>query len=173
VTTLVPQVPQELLTPEQLDTANPNNSRPIQPEHLPVLESYLTSSQATTKVSSTWPIDPNAPELLGAALTPESILAIQEATRGRLERREVLDVSQGDTDRPYIVGPVTDTAVLLDCVLTGAYWVKVDTGELLPPNEIWPAGPGRIVELGLRETFVLRDGRWLSETSEIYPEACA
>ena len=82
-------------------------------------------------------------------------------------------MSQGVTFRPYVVGPVTDTAVVLDCELAGHYWVKADTGELIPPNEIWPAGPGRIVELGLRETFVLRDGRWLSDTSEIYPEACA
>ena len=49
VTTLVPEVSPELLTPEQLDPANPNNNRPIQPEHLPVLEAYLSSIQATTQ----------------------------------------------------------------------------------------------------------------------------
>ncbi len=41
VPTLVPQVPDELLTPEQRDPFNVNNSRPILPEHVPVLESYL------------------------------------------------------------------------------------------------------------------------------------
>ena len=69
--TLVPQVPDELLTPEQLDPANPNNSRPTQPEHLPVLESYLELIQTTTNVSSTWPVNPDAPELLAAPVTPE------------------------------------------------------------------------------------------------------
>lgn len=173
VTTLVPEVPHELLTREQLDPANPNNSRPIQAEHLPVLEAHLRLIQTTTKVSSTWPVNPDSPELLAAAMTPDVLQLARDAARGRLERGEVLNVSQGVTFRPYVVGPVTDTAVVLDCELAGHYWVKADTGELIPPNEIWPAGPGRIVEVGLRDTFVLRDGRWLLANSEIYPEACA
>ena len=51
--------------------------------------------------------------------------------------------------------------------------MKADTGELVPPNEVWPAGPGHIVEVGLRETLVLRDGRWLVDGSQIDPAACA
>ena len=85
----------------------------------------------------------------------------------------MLNVRQGVTFRPYVVGPVTDTAVVMDCELAGHYWVKADTGELLPPNEVWPAGPGHIVEVGLRDTFVLRDGQWLLADSQIDPGACA
>jgi hypothetical protein len=172
VTTLVPEVPQELLSPEQADPAAPDNSRPVLPEQVPVLEAYLSSIQATTAVSSTWPIDPESPLVLGAAITPDGIVQFQQASAGRLARGEVLNVSQGVTFRPYVVGPVTDTATVMDCELAGHYWVKVATGELLPPNEIWPAGPGHIVEVGLRETFVLRDGRWLSASSQIDPAAC-
>lgn len=172
VTTLVPEVPTDLLNPEQLDPASPNNSRPILPEHLPVLEAYLSGTQATTKISSTWPIDPDSPLLVGAPLTPEVVLAFQEASRGRLERGEVLNVSQGSTSRPYVVGPVTDKATVLDCELAGEYWVKAASGELIAPNEIWPAGPGRIVELGISSTLVFRDGRWLLAASRITPDAC-
>ena len=173
VTTLVPAASPDLLSPEQADPAAPDNSRPVLPEDVPVLEAYLSSIQATTAVSSTWPIDPNSPLLFGAAITPQGILQFQEASAGRLARGEVLNVSQGVTFRPYVVGPVTDTAVVMDCELAGHYWVKVDTGELVPPNDIWPAGPGHIVEVGLRETFVFRDGRWLSASSQIDPAACA
>jgi hypothetical protein len=173
VDTLVPEVSPQLLSPQQADPASANNSRPVLPDQLPVLEAYLSSIQATTKVSSTWPIDPQSPLLLGAAITPEGIQQFQEASAGRLARGEVLNVSQGVTFRPYVVGPVTDTATVMDCELAGHYWVKAATGEPLPPNEIWPAGPGHIVEVGLRETFVLRDGRWLSASSQIDPAACA
>jgi hypothetical protein len=172
VSTLVPEVPADLLRPEQLDPNNANNSRPILPEHLPVIEAHLLALQATTRASSTWPIDPDAPELIAAPLTPEILQRFQEASRGRLERGEVLNVQQGVTFRPYVVGPVTDTAVVMDCELAGHYWVKVDTGELVPPNEVWPAGPGHIVEVGLRQTLVLRDGRWLIASSEVDPGAC-
>jgi transcriptional regulator with XRE-family HTH domain len=65
-----------------------------------------------------------------------------------------------------------DTAVVMDCELAGHYWVKVDTGELVPPDEVWPAGPGHIVDVGLRQTLVLRDGRWLIASSEVDPGAC-
>ena len=97
MTTLVPEVSPELLTPEQLDPANPNNNRPILPEHLPVLEAHLEAIQANDAVSSTWPIDPEAPELLGAPVTPESLARHSRGARGRLERGEVLNVSQGVT----------------------------------------------------------------------------
>jgi hypothetical protein len=172
VSTLVPEVPADLLRPEQLDPNNVNNSRPILPEHLSVIEAHLLALQATTRASSTWPIDPDAPELIAAPLTPEILQRFQEASRGRLERGEVLNVQQGVTFRPYVVGPVTDTAVVMDCELAGHYWVKVDTGELIPPDEVWPAGPGHIVEVGLRQTLVLRDGRWLIASSEVDPGAC-
>ena len=91
--------------------------------------------------------------LIAAPLTPEILLRFQEASRSRLERGEVLNVQQGVTFRPYVVGPVTDTAIVMDCELAGHYWVKADTGELVPPDEVWPAGPGHIVEVGLRETL--------------------
>jgi hypothetical protein len=42
-----------------------------------------------------------------------------------------LNVSQGVTFRPYVVGPVTDTAVVFDCEIAGHYWTKVESGELL------------------------------------------
>ena len=159
--TLVPEVPDDLLRPEQLDPTDVNNSRPVLPEHLPVHEAHLAAIQATTRASSTWPINPDAPELIAAPLAPEILQRFQDASRARLARGEVLNVAQGVTFRPYVVGPVTDTAVVMDCELAGHYWVKADTGELVPPDEMWPAGPGRIVEVGLRETLVLRDGRWL------------
>ena len=173
VSTLVPEVPADLLRPEQLDPNNANNSRPILPEHLPVIEAHLRLLQLGTKVSSTWPVDGDSPLLLEAPVTPENLLGIQEAARGRLARGEVLNVDQGVTFRPYVVGPVTDTATVMDCELAGQYWVKADTGELVPPNEVWPAGPGRIVEVGLRETWVLRDGQWLALEQFIDPSACA
>jgi hypothetical protein len=172
VTTLVPEVDPELLTREQRNPKSVNNSRPILPEHVPVIEAYLRGIQAATLVSSTWPINPEAPELVEAPFTPAVLRQAQEAARGRLDRGEVLNVDQGVTFRPYVVGPVTDTATVLDCELAGHYWTKVDTGELLPPNEIWPAGPGRIVEVGTRETFVLRGGEWLLDASQIDPGAC-
>ena len=173
VSTLVPEVPADLLRPEQLDPNNANNSRPILPEHLPVIEAHLRLLQLGTKVSSTWPVDGDSPLLLEAPLTPENLLGIQEAARGRLARGEVLNIEQGVTFRPYVVGPVTDTATVMDCELAGHYWVKADTGELVPPNEVWPAGPGRIVEVGLRETWVFRDGQWLAVEQVIDPSACA
>ena len=101
VPTLVPQVPDELLTPEQRDPFNVNNSRPILPEHVPVLEAYLSAIQAVDLVSSTWPINPDAPELVGAPLTPES-LGECSGLQDRLRRGEVLNVSQGVTFRPYV-----------------------------------------------------------------------
>lgn len=172
VATLVPEVPDDLLRPEQLDPTDVNNRRPVLPEHLPVLEAHLAAIQATTRASSTWPINPDAPELIAAPLAPEILQRFQDASRARLARGEVLNVEQGVTFRPYVVGPVTDTAVVLDCELAGHYWVKADTGELVPPDEVWPAGPGRIVEVGLSQTLVLRDGRWLVASSEVDPEAC-
>ncbi len=105
-------------------------------------------------------------------MTPATLAEVEESLEGRLARGEVLDVSQGVTFRPYVVGPVTDSATLFDCELAGHYWKKADTGELVPPNEIWPAGPGRIVEVGLRVDFVRRDGRWLWDSSQIDPGAC-
>ena len=171
--TLVPQVPDELLTPEQRDPFNVNNSRPILPEHVPVLDAYLRAINGTTYVSSTWPINPEAPELVGAPFAPEALAQIQEGGRGRLARGEVLNVSQGVTFRPYVIGPVTDSAVVFDCEIAGHYWTKAESGELVPPDSIWPAGPGRIVEVGLRVNFVMRDGRWLWESSQIDPGACA
>jgi hypothetical protein len=173
VSTLVPEVPADLLRPEQLDPNNANNSRPILPEHLPVIEAHLRLLQLGTKVSSTWPVDGDSPLLLEAPVTPENLLGIQEAARGRFARGEVLNVEQGVTFRPYVVGPVTDTATVMDCELAGHYWVKADTGELVPPTEVWAAGPGRIVEVGLRETWVLRDGQWLALEQVIDPSACA
>jgi hypothetical protein len=173
VTTLVPEVASDLLTAEQLDAGNPNNSRPILPEHLPVIEAYLKAIQASTLVSSRWPIDPDDPELLGAPFTPETLTRVQRGNRDRLERGEVLDVSQGVTFRPYVVGAVGDTATVFDCEIAGHYWKRADNGELIAPDEIWPAGPGRIVELGLRVELVLRDGQWLWNTSQIDPAACA
>jgi hypothetical protein len=172
VTTLVPEVDPQLLTREQRNPNSVNNSRPIRPEDVPVIEAHLEALQVSTMVSSTWPINPEAPELLAGPFTPRILQLIRDAGQGRLERGEVLNVDQGVTFRPYVVGPVTDTATVLDCELAGHYWTKVDTGELLPPNEIWPAGPGRIVEVGLRETLVLRDGRWLVDSSQIDPGAC-
>ncbi|MET0145366.1 MAG: hypothetical protein ABW328_11370, partial [Ilumatobacteraceae bacterium] len=143
------------------------------PEHLPVLEAHLSAIQAATLVPSRWPQDPDAPELLTAPLLPEILAAFQQGTRARGLAGEVLDISQGVTFRPYVVGPVTDTATILDCELAGHYWVKADTGALVPPNEIWPAGPGHIVEVGLRVDMILRDGRWLVGPSWIDPSACA
>ena len=49
VSTLVPQVPAELLTPEQRDPYNVNNSRPVLPEHVPVIEAYLQASDAVRR----------------------------------------------------------------------------------------------------------------------------
>jgi hypothetical protein len=172
VTTLVPTVDPEMLTPEQRDPNSANNSRPILPEHLPVIDAYLRSINASLFTYSRWPINPNARRLVEAPVTAESLASEQDALQGRLARGEVLDVSQGITFRPYVVGPVTDTATLFDCELAGHYWKKADTGDLVPPNEIWPAGPGHIVELGLRVDFVRRGGRWLWDTSQIDPGAC-
>jgi hypothetical protein len=173
VPTLVPQVPAELVQPEVLDPNNPNNSRPVLPEQVPVLEAYLRAIQAATLVSSTWPIDPSAPVLLGAPFTPEALARAQQGNQEALDSNEVLDVSQGVTFRPYVVGPVGETATVLDCELAGHYWKKADTGDLRPPDEIWPAGPGHIVEVGLRVHLVLRDGQWLWDSSQIDPAACA
>ena len=172
VPTLVPQVPADLVQPRVLDPSNPNNSRPVLPEHVPVLEAHLSAIQANTLVSSQWPIDPDAPELIGAALTPQTLARIQQSLRDRLAQHEVLDVSQGVTFRPYVVGPVTDTAVVYDCELAGHYWKNADTGALVAPTEVWPAGPGHIVQVGLRVDMVLRDGRWLVNGSQIDPGAC-
>jgi len=169
----VPEVSPDLLRPEQLDPNNGNNARPVLPEHVPLIEAHMRGLQLGTKVSSTWPVDPDSPLLLEAPMTPEFLRPVQEAARGRLERGEVLNVDQGVTLRPYVVGPVTDTATVMDCELAGLYWVKADTGELLPPNEIWPAGPRRIVEVGLREIWVLRDGQWLIQEQLIDPSVCA
>jgi hypothetical protein len=173
VPTLVPEVSPELLTPDQLDPNSVNNNRPVLPEHLPVLQAHLEAIQANTAAYSRWPIDPEAPELVAAPVTPESLARIQESLRGRLARGEVLDVSQGVTFRPYVVGPVTDAAVLFDCELAGHYWKNAATGELVPPNEVWPAGPGRVVQVGLQVDMVNRDGRWLVAGSQIDPQACA
>ena len=174
MTTLVPQVSPELLTPEQLDPNNVNNSRPILPEHLPVLEALPQRIQASTQVSSTWPINPDAPELARRpAYRPRSSQRVQDAAARRLERGEVLNVSQGVTFRPYVVGPVTDTAVVFDCEIAGHYWTKADTGELVPPDEIWPAGPGRIVEVGLRVDLRAPRRPLALDASQIDPGACA
>jgi hypothetical protein len=173
VTTLVPEVPRELLSPEQADPTSPDNNRPVLPEQLPVLEAHLSAIQANTLASSQWPIDPDAPELIGAPLTPDTLARIQQSLRERLTQHEVLDVSQGVTFRPYVIGPVTDTAVVYDCELAGHYWKNADTGELVTPTEVWPAGPGHIVQVGLRVDMVLRDGRWLVNGSQIDPAACA
>lgn len=173
VTTLVPAVSPGLLRPDQIDPSNPNNSRPVLPEQIPVLEAHLRALQASTFVSATWPINPDAPELLAAPLTPEVLQRVQQAGRERLARGEVLNVEQGVTFRPYVVGAVTDEATVLDCELAGHYWVVAATGELVPPTEVWPAGPGRIVEVGLRQTLVLRDGVWLVSASAVDPSACA
>lgn len=173
VSTLVPSVSPDLLSDAQLDPANPNNSRALLPEQLPVLQAHLEAIQANTLVYSRWPIDPEAPELASAPVTSETLARIQESLRGRLARGEVLDVSQGVTFRPYVVGPITEIAVVFDCEIAGHYWTKADTGDLVAPNEIWPAGPGRVVEVGLRVDMVNRDGRWLVAGSQIDPEACA
>jgi hypothetical protein len=173
VTTLVPEVSADLLSPTERDPADPNNSRPIQPDQVPVIEAHLRLLQLGTKVSSTWPIDADSPLLLEAPLTPENLRSVQDAARGRLAMGEVLNVSQGVTFRPYVVGPVTDTATVMDCELAGHYWVKADTGEPIPPTEIWPASPGHIVQVGLRETWTLRNGQWLVLEQVIDPSACA
>lgn len=173
VPTLVPQVPADLLQPDDLAPSNPNNSRPVLPEQLPVLEAHLSAIQANTVVSSRWPIDPDSPELIGAALTADTLARIQQSLRERLAQHQVLDVSQGVTFRPYVVGPVTDTAVVYDCELAGHYWKNTDTGELVAPTEVWPAGPGHIVEVGIRVDMVYRDGRWLVSGSQIDQGACA
>ena len=172
VPTLVPQVASGLLTPEQLDPANVNNSRPIEPDHLAVIESYLTAIQVFSSVASQWPIDPMAPALLAAPLSPASLQRNQSALQDRLSRGEVLNVSQGVTFRPYVVGPVGDTAVVFDCEIAGHYWTNAANGELVPPDEIWPAGPGHVVQVGLLANLVWREGRWLVDTSQIHPAAC-
>ncbi len=46
VTTLVPQVDPEMLTPEQRNPKSVNNSRPILPEHVPVIQAYLEAVYA-------------------------------------------------------------------------------------------------------------------------------
>ena len=178
-TTMVPLPPVSTLVPKCRRPAesraarpnNVNNSRPILPEHLPAIEAHLLALQATTRASSTWPLDPDAPEPCRAAhagdpsTLPGGKSGSSRAWRGaqRPARRHV----------PALCGrPVTDTAVVMDCELAGHYWVKVDTGELVPPDEVWPAGPGHIVEVGLRQTLVLRDGRWLIASSEVDPGAC-
>jgi hypothetical protein len=173
VETLVPTVNPDLMTAAQRDPSDPNNSRLILPEHVPVLDAYLRAIQASTFVSSTWPINTDAPELVSAPLTSEALAAIQQAGRERLARGEVLNVSQGVTFRPYGVGPVSDHAVVMDCEIAGHYWMKAATGELIPPDEIWPAGPGHIVNVGLRVQMVMRDGQWLVDIAPIDPSACA
>ena len=58
-----------------------------------MLEAHLRLLQLGTKVSSTWPIDPDVACCSSSApLTPENLLGIQEAARGRLARGEVLNV---------------------------------------------------------------------------------
>ena len=173
VPTLVPQVPDELLTPEQLDPFDVNNSRPILPEHVPVIEAYLQAIQGSNRVASTWPINPDAPELVGSPRTAENLEGNRAALRDRLERGQVLNVDQGITFRPYVVGQLADRATVFDCELAGHYWVLADGGAVVPPDEIWPAGPGRIVEVGVRFNMVLQDGQWLVDSSQIDPGACA
>ena len=173
VPTLVPQVPDELLTPEQRDPFNVNNSRPILPEHVPVIEAHLRALQASTFVASNRPLNPDAPELVGAPFTPDALRRAQGGIREALDANEVLNVTQGVTFRPYAVEVAADRAVVLDCEIAGHYWTDVDSGEALPPDDIWPAGPGRIVEVGLREELVLRDGAWLVDSSRIDSGACA
>jgi hypothetical protein len=173
VTTLVPAVDPEMLTREQRNPNSVNNSRPILPEHVPVIEAYLETIQAFTHVASTWPINPDAPELVGAPLSPASLERNREGLRETRDRSEVLNVTQGVTFRPYVVGPLAETATLFDCELAGHYWTIAETGELVPPDEIWPAGPGRIVEVGLRVNLIQREGRWLVDSSQIDPGACA
>lgn len=172
VPTLVPQVPPELLTPEQLDPFSVNNSRPILPEHVPVIEAYLEAIQVNTFIASQWPFDLEAPELIGGPYTAEILRLIQEGLGERADRGEVLDVSQGVTFRPYVIGPVSETAVVFDCELAGHYWTTADSGEVIPPDRVWMGVPGSIVEVGLRVNVVLRDGRWLVDTSQIDPGAC-
>ena len=172
VSTLVPQVPAELLTPEQRDPYNVNNSRPLLPEHVPVIEAYLRVNDAFATVASRAPIDPNAPELLAAPYTPEVLQENQVALQGRAARGEVLDISQGETPRPYVIGPVTDTAVIYDCYIDGAFW-RAGDGTPIPPTVIWQAAPGHVVEVGLRTNMLLRDGEWLFNSGQIDPGACA
>lgn len=172
VSTLVPQVPAELLTPEQLDPFNVNNSRPILPEHVPVIEAYLRAANAYGLVASRAPLDPDAPELLAAPYTPEVLIEEQADLRARAQRGEILDVSQGSNNRPYVIGPVTEIAVLFDCYLDGTYWLAAD-GSPIPPTEIFRATPGSIIEGGVRINMVQRDGQWLFNSGQIDDGACA
>ncbi|MET0145364.1 MAG: hypothetical protein ABW328_11360 [Ilumatobacteraceae bacterium] len=172
VATLVPEVPADRLTAAQLDPADPKNTRPVSADHVPVITSYLESVQIATKVSSTWPVDPDSPEYFSGPFSSDALESIRAAARERRERGEVLDVSQGVTFRPYMVGPVTNPTFVFDCEIAGFFWKHVDTGEPLPTNDIWFAGPGNIVEVGLRATLTFENGRWLLEWTEIYPAAC-
>lgn len=156
VPTLVPEVPAGSLTRGQLNPLSVDNSREILPEHLPIIEAYLTVLQGEYQVISTAPIDPDAPFLATEPVTEESRAPVRSALARRRDLGHVLDVSQGVTFRPYVVGPVTDTAVLYDCELAGHYWVFAETGELVPPDEVWVGGPSRIEEVGVRYNMVYR-----------------
>ncbi len=148
VTTLVPEVPADLLTPAQQDPTDPRNNRPVLPEHLPVLEAYLSRPQVTPVVSSTWPHEPGCIlSYFGGRRSRPSRSPQSSKRPGRLDRGEVLDVSQGVTFRPYVVGPVTDTAVVFDCEIAGHYWIKVDTGRACATRRDLAGGPGRVVEV--------------------------
>lgn len=169
---LVPDVPTSLLTPEQLDPTNTNNSRPILPEHEPVIEAYLRAIEAINHVASQDPINTQDPELLGAPLTAEILAQEQAGLRRFADTGARLNVEQGVTHRPYILEPVDPAGTaLFDCELAGHYWVDAAGSRLDEP--VWPAGPGQVVEVGLVVEMVQQDGQWLWSRSFLSENACA
>lgn len=171
VTTLVPEADPDLVTQRQDNPDDINNNRPIRREDMPVVEAYLDAIQKNYQVYASAPLDPSSSILTGAPMTAGSLAAAQEFLRGR--SGQVLNVDQGVTFRPWIVGPVGETATLYDCELAGHYWEMVATEEPVPPDDVWFGSPGQIVEVGLQVDMVFREGQWLVDTSQIEPAACS